>query len=147
MTEHTDPRTPTAYSIIPPEVARGSEEAHRAWRASRGETVDAEPERITVSAPYEPETLPEDSDDGTMPENVATLAEAVVGHRIVSVVTERVPTQWGGTEEATVITLDSGRRVHLADTDDCCAHTELKASSPTRPLAWSPSACGSCSPR
>jgi hypothetical protein len=77
---------------------------------------------------YPEETLGECDDDGTMPENVATLREAVVGHRIVSV--ERgVPTttRWGGyTEDALVITLDSGKRVELQDTNDCCASTELE---------------------
>lgn len=62
--------------------------------------------------------LDNDTDDGTMPENVATLAEAVVGHRIISAEKEG---------EGTVITLDSGKRVILADTGDCCAYTELES--------------------
>ena len=66
---------------------------------------------------YPTEVLSDDDDDGTMPENVATLAQAVVGHRIVSA------------EEgtATTITLDNGRRVVLRNTNDCCAFTELEA--------------------
>lgn len=79
---------------------------------------------------YEPETLNEDSDDGRMPENVATLAEAVVGHRIVSVekgvqVPKR-PQDWRAST-GTALTLDNGKRVFLVDTDDCCAYTELQA--------------------
>ncbi|MFC1418555.1 DUF7448 domain-containing protein [Streptacidiphilus cavernicola] len=78
---------------------------------------------------YETEILSEDDDNGTMPNNVATLAEAVVGHRIVSV--ERgVPIpgadSWRGTS-GTALTLDSGKRVFLADSSDCCAYTELEA--------------------
>jgi hypothetical protein len=79
---------------------------------------------------YPPETLDEDSDDGTMPENVAALAEAVVGHRIVSV--EKVATHpytWnpGYVRSDTVLVLDNGKRVSLVDTDDCCAYTELES--------------------
>jgi hypothetical protein len=67
---------------------------------------------------YAEEILDQDSDDGTMPGNVAELREHVVGHRIVSA--EKV----GGTF---VITLDNGKRVELANTDDCCAYTELES--------------------
>lgn len=73
---------------------------------------------------------PEDEvDDGTMPENVAALAEHVVGHRIVSVEKDvKVPTKWSWRNDVgTVITLDNGKRVALVDTDDCCAYTELEA--------------------
>ena len=82
-----------------------------------------------MTTPYPPETLHEDDDDGTMPENVAALSENVVGHRIVGVDTALVP-QWEGsswTSPATIITLDNGKRVALVDTDDCCAFTELEA--------------------
>lgn len=78
---------------------------------------------------YQPETLGEDDDDGTMLGNVAALTEAVVGHRIVSVERD-VPISeakaWRSTT-GTALTLDNGKRVFLADTDDCCAHTELEA--------------------
>lgn len=57
-------------------------------------------------------------DDGTMRANVAELAQAVVGRRIVSVDHER------GTA---TVTLDDGSRVHLDDTSDCCAYTELES--------------------
>lgn len=78
---------------------------------------------------YPIETLDEDYDDGTMPENVATLAEAVVGRRIVSVEkdAEKPSTSWwGASRTCTVITLDDGTSVQLRDTDDCCAYTQLE---------------------
>lgn len=56
-------------------------------------------------------------DDGTMPENVKTLEEAVVGHRIVAV---------EQTAFKATITLDNGKQVQLKDTSDCCAYTELQ---------------------
>ena len=80
-----------------------------------------------MTTTYPVETLDEFDDDGTMPENVAALAEAVVGHRIVSVdqgVT--VPGRCYGETAATVITLDNGKRVALADGGDCCAYTQLE---------------------
>jgi hypothetical protein len=76
---------------------------------------------------YPIETLDDDEDDGTMPENVAALAEAVVGHRIVSAAKEEVEGRWYGKAIATVLTLDDGRRVILHDTDDCCAFTALRS--------------------
>ena len=75
---------------------------------------------------YEPEILDEDSDDGRMPENVRELADAVVGHKIVSVEKGKVPGKWRD-EPGTFLTLDNGKRVTLADTNDCCAGTELRA--------------------
>lgn len=77
---------------------------------------------------YPAETLDPDYDDGTMPDNVDTLAEAVVGQRIVSVEKDvQVADRYWGTRSATVITLDNGKRVALQNTDDCCAFTELEA--------------------
>lgn len=62
-----------------------------------------------------------------MPENVETLAGHVVGHRIVAVETNAsVKNPHYGSNTATVITLDNGVRVALADGGDCCAYTELK---------------------
>lgn len=67
-------------------------------------------------------------DNGTMPQNVETLAEYVVGHKIVSVTANAtVDNPNYGMNIATVITLDNGVRVALADTRDCCARTELEA--------------------
>lgn len=78
-----------------------------------------------MNNPYPPDTLGEYvDDDGTMPENVATLAEHVIGHRIVSV-EGRDPDGWGR-DSVLALTLDNGVRVCLADTSDCCAYTELQ---------------------
>lgn len=78
--------------------------------------------------PYPTEELGEDDDDGTIEGNVATLAEAVVGHKIVSTGYKSVEHRWyGGSTEAFVITLDNGTEVQLQDTDDCCAYTSLEA--------------------
>lgn len=80
---------------------------------------------------YEIETLGEDDDNGTMPDNVAELADAVVGHKIVSVKKDVVVPKeskcYWGRATGTEITLDNGKRVFLVDTDDCCASTDLEA--------------------
>jgi hypothetical protein len=77
---------------------------------------------------YPTESLGPDDDDGTMPENVAEVAGAVVGHRIVSVEKGvKVKRRYYGETYGTAITLDNGKRVILADTDDCCAYTSLDA--------------------
>lgn len=67
---------------------------------------------------YPVEILSEDDDNGTMPENVAALSEAVIGHRISSAIQE---------DGRFIITLDNGDRVCLADTSDCCASTYLES--------------------
>lgn len=69
-----------------------------------------------------------DEDDGTMTENVERLADEVVGHRIVKAerVERPVNSWWDSvTEMAFAITLDNGKKVVLADTNDCCAYTGL----------------------
>jgi hypothetical protein len=76
---------------------------------------------------YPAETLEEDEDCGVMPDNVAALAEAVVGHRIVSAEKTGSTDRWGRSEAVTVLTLDNGKRVTLHDTSDCCAYTQLDA--------------------
>ena len=77
---------------------------------------------------YPAERLGEDDDDGTMPKNVDTLRESVVGRRIVRVEKNvQVPDRYDGTTDGTVITLDDGRKVQLANTSDCCAYTELES--------------------
>jgi len=76
---------------------------------------------------YPIEHLHEDEDDGTMPDNVADLTEAVVGRRIVTAekkVADRVGRDW---DEGLILTLDDGTQVRLINTDDCCAHTTLDA--------------------
>lgn len=79
-----------------------------------------------MDAPYPPELLDGDDDDGTMPDNVQRLAQAVVGHRIVSTEKRVIPGGWRDAE-GLVITLDNGHEVRLANTDDCCAYTDLEA--------------------
>lgn len=80
---------------------------------------------------YAQEQLGTEDDDGTMVNNVATLAEAVVGHRIVSAERTTFPGRSYSGEiyeyETFVITLDDGTRVALDNTNDCCAHTDLMA--------------------
>ncbi|MCH5645142.1 hypothetical protein [Gordonia sp. ABSL49_1] len=89
---------------------------------------------------YPPDSVqnhPDDwaEDDGTMPANVADLAAHVVGRRIVKAekcdirsddFTATEGTYYFSTSTAFVLTLDDGRRVALADTYDCCAHTTLE---------------------
>lgn len=74
-----------------------------------------------------PEDHTDEDDDGTMPENIEELANAVVGHRIVSAEQRDVPGQYWPRAKALVLTLDNGTEVQLADTYDCCALTSLQA--------------------
>lgn len=76
---------------------------------------------------YPEEILDEDNDDGTMPANVATLREAVIGRRIVSAEKREMARRWYGKTTALMLTLDDGREVILHDTDDCCAYTQLES--------------------
>src|ERR1043165_9660698 len=91
--------------------------------------MDATKETESMAPPaYAPETLGPDEDDGTMPESLDALRKAVVGRRIVSVEDGvEVPGRYYGTEKATVITLDDGRRVRMIGGIDCCAYTEVAA--------------------
>lgn len=64
-----------------------------------------------------------------MSSNVDTLAEGVVGHKIVKAGwVERdlggKNYYWYGSNQFE-IELDNGTKVYLANTDDCCAYTEL----------------------
>lgn len=69
-------------------------------------------------------------DNGTMPDNVDELRQAVVGRRIVKA--EERPANidsenyWERYGSSFVLTLDDGTEVRLHDTDDCCAYTTLK---------------------
>lgn len=76
---------------------------------------------------YPDEELHAYDDDGTMPANVDTLRDAVVGHRIVKAEKGPVTNGWGGTADGLIITLDNGKRVELADSSDCCAYTEMES--------------------
>lgn len=101
--------------------------------------------RFVKTIPYIEEELPDEyiyggavdgygnPDNGTMPENVGELREAVVGRRIVKA--EKVvgtgrpewysSLPWSASGPRLEITLDDGKKVTLADTDDCCAYTNL----------------------
>lgn len=87
---------------------------------------------------YPPDYVPSDYDDGTMPNNVDDLRDAVVGQRIVKAeVVDFRYDEFAGTEHTywddwrdsgsgLVLTLDNGRRVVLVDSSDCCAYTQLE---------------------
>lgn len=77
---------------------------------------------------YPPDSVSEDSDDGTMPANAAHLGEHVLGHRIVSAEKRAFAAgAYWRADQGLVLTLDNGIRVCLANTDDCCAFTQLDA--------------------
>lgn len=79
--------------------------------------------------PYPAESLDSETDDGTMPENVAELAKSVVGRKIVSVeqnVSIPGTYEWQRGNTGTALTLDNGKQVIIENTDDCCAFTELE---------------------
>ena len=78
---------------------------------------------------YQEEVLDQDEDDGTMPNNVDTLRQSVVGRRIVRTEQRQVPRYRyadGYFDEAFIIVLDDGTEVQMKNTDDCCAYTELR---------------------
>ncbi|WP_238840704.1 DUF7448 domain-containing protein [Prescottella equi] len=86
---------------------------------------------VPENHPYPPDSVDNHpdrwtEDNGTMPENVDQLADAVVGHRIVSAEQCEVEGRFWGRATALVLTLDDGTQVQLADTDDCCAFTSLE---------------------
>lgn len=60
--------------------------------------------------------------DGRMEDSAKALAEAVVGHRIVTV--EKVTPKW---ESDLIVTLDNGHRVKMSAVNDCCAWAEVEA--------------------
>ena len=78
--------------------------------------------------PYPKETLGEEEDDGTMPNNVEALEEKVVGHRIVKCEKRKntIDRDYGRTDEYFAITLDNGMEVQMYETYDCCASTYLQ---------------------
>lgn len=75
---------------------------------------------------YPVEELGEYDDCGTMPENVDTLREAVIGRKIVRAFQVPTGNRWGRTAKDLILELDSGTQVRLVDTDDCCAYTALE---------------------
>lgn len=96
--------------------------------------TDRYPEEDLTGLPPRASKYAEPEDDGTMTENVHTLRDAVVGHRIVKAETRSVTyylygddRRYDRTETGLVLTLDDGREVALLDTDDCCAYTSLNS--------------------
>ncbi len=75
---------------------------------------------------YPVEVLDPDADDGTMPQNIADLGQAVVGHRIVKAEQEEMHEPAWRSDPSLVLTLDNETKVRLVDTSDCCAYTELE---------------------
>lgn len=75
---------------------------------------------------YPVEVLDEDEDNGTMPESLQNLADAVIGHRIVSAENGEGKNQWGWSSDGLVLTLDNGKKVTLVGNGDCCAYTDIQ---------------------
>lgn len=80
---------------------------------------------------YAEEELDANDDDGTMPDNVDIVRQAVIGRKIVSAGYEDAPRPKDdhyclGHGTPFVITLDDGTKVCLRGTNDCCAYTELE---------------------
>lgn len=77
---------------------------------------------------YEIEKLdPINEDDGTIVSNVETLAESVIGHRIIGTRHEkRERLIYGSDGQVTILELDNGTQVELQNTYDCCAFTEME---------------------
>lgn len=65
-------------------------------------------------------------DDGTMPNNVEELSDALVGHKIVSIERGEKIKRYGIEKTPLVLTLDNGSKVQVKNTYDCCAYTELE---------------------
>lgn len=78
---------------------------------------------------YPAEVLGEDSDDGTMPDSLAALGDAVIGHRIVSAERAQLANRgrYFDSNQALTLTLDNGTKVQLAENADCCAYTEVES--------------------
>lgn len=72
-------------------------------------------------------TIEDEYEISVMEENVSEVADAVVGHKIVNagwVDRTTGPGYWYSSTQFE-IELDNGKKVYLANTDDCCAYTEL----------------------
>lgn len=85
-----------------------------------------------VAGRYPVEALDMYDDDGTMPENVDTLRQAVIGRKIISAERDLPPESrgWFGISRystALRLTLDNGTQVWMANTEDCCAYTTLES--------------------
>lgn len=79
---------------------------------------------------YPIEILDADDDDGSIVANVDHLRDLIVGAKIVSAERGQIDASgWnsGRTVEGFIITLNTGARVTLENTNDCCAFTELES--------------------
>ncbi|QMU19338.1 DUF7448 domain-containing protein [Gordonia rubripertincta] len=101
------------------------------------------PEDSLDNHPDAPDNYPPE-DDGTMPANVTSLGEHLIGRRIIKaepgsvrvgdlrMVSDGYESEYekkhypDRQRNGFILTLDDGRRVLLADTSDCCAHTYLE---------------------
>jgi len=65
-------------------------------------------------------------DDGTMPESLDALGQAVIGHKIVDVRKGRFKPEgsWSA-RDGLALLLDNGHIVWMAEEGDCCAFTEV----------------------
>lgn len=79
----------------------------------------------TTEERYPKEVLDEDDDNGTMPQNVAELEQALIGRKIKAAAYGTV--EEGYSKQAMIILLDDGTEVELFDTNDCCAYTALES--------------------
>lgn len=75
--------------------------------------------------PYKNEILDNDEDDGTMPDSLSRLSDAVVGRRIVAV--SKVGYQDWLRGPGIVLYLDNGTKAFVRNTSDCCAYTEIES--------------------
>lgn len=86
-----------------------------------------------VNRIYPEDQLNEDEyqeDDGTMPDNVQELENTLIGRKIVKAERETATYDNGYYDETRaglVLTLDNGQRYIIADTNSCCAYTELQS--------------------
>lgn len=88
--------------------------------------------KANLTERYPVEVIDPDEDDGTMPDTVQELRDQVIGRKIVKAErgAARYKNPYFGFEDrgaGLILTLDNGKRVILAETDDCCAFTELES--------------------
>lgn len=88
--------------------------------------------KANLTERYPVEVIDPGEDDGTMPDTVQELRDQVIGRKIVKAEqgAARYKNPYFGFKDrgaGLILTLDNGKRVILADTDDCCAFTELES--------------------
>lgn len=75
---------------------------------------------------YVDPSVDHDEDDGTMPNSIGELADAIIGHKIVAVDKDVTVKDKYGSRTATKLTLDNGETVSMIEVNDCCAYTDLE---------------------